>query len=412
MRITLITSLYATNEISGADKVATVLAKGLVQRGHQVAVVCLSLDGADRSFERHGVTVHQLKQQNIYSPWPSASHHYLSRVAWHSLDIINPFMINRVGTILEWEQPDVVHSHLLAGFTLAPWLAVKRSATGLVHTIHDWYLRCLNSAMYRGEQQCTQPCAMCRAYRLPHRWLSNSVDIAVGVSDFILRQHLDAGYFQQSRAHRVIFNSFDGTIRRPRSGPRGGPLRLGFLGRLSPAKGVATLLDSLRALGRNGWELIVGGSGAPAFEDALKKQHADPKITFLGHTNPTEFFPRIDALVVPSLWHEPGRPLVILEAYGNGVPVIASRRGGIAEVVEEGRTGYLFEPNVSGQLASIISRLVDDRSPLQAMHDNCIETAGLYTNERMIDDYLDIYREAAEICRLNAIHKQAYGAVI
>jgi glycosyltransferase involved in cell wall biosynthesis len=394
VKILFISSLYATREISGAEKIVKILAEGAVRRGHEAVVLSLSLDGADHSFERGGVTVHQLKQQNIYSPWPPAAHGFASRAVWHSLDVINPLMIGRVGAVLDRVRPDVVHSHLLAGFTLAPWLAVKRRKLPLVHTMHDWYLRCINSAMYRRERMCGTPCAMCRAYRLPHRRVSASVDIPVGVSDFILRGHLQAGFFAGARAARVIHNSYDGTVGAPRAEPTSRPLRLGFLGRLSPAKGIGLFLETVRTLCAEGVEVVVGGSGAPEFEQGLRARFTDPRITFLGHTDPTAFFRRIDALVVPSVWHEPC-PLVIFEAFGNGVPVIASRRGGNTELVEDGRTGYLFDPDQAGELAGIITRLVADPAVLDAMRPACIERARHYTNDRMIDAYLAVYREAA-----------------
>ena len=394
MKILFVSSLYATKEISGAEKIVKILAEGVARRGHEAVVLSLSLDGADRGFERDGVAVHQLKQQNIYSPWPPAAHGFMSRAIWHSLDMINPLMIGRVGAVLDRERPDVVHSHLLAGFTLAPWLAVRRRKMPLVHTMHDWYLRCINSAMYRNERMCETPCAMCRAHRQPHRRVSSAVDIPVGVSDFILQGHLKAGFFAGSRATRVIHNSFDGVAGEPRTQPTGRPLRLGFLGRLSPAKGIALFLETFRKLGKDGCEVVVGGSGAAEFDRELRSRFADPRISFLGHTDATAFFRRIDALVVPSVWHEPC-PLVIFEAFGNGVPVIASRRGGNTELVDDGKTGYLFEPNEPDQLAGLLARLIVDPAPLDAMRPACVARARYYTNDRMIDAYMAVYGEAA-----------------
>jgi glycosyltransferase involved in cell wall biosynthesis len=77
------------------------------------------------------------------------------------------------------------------------------------------------------------------------------------------------------------------------------------------------------------------------------------------------------------------------------VPVIASRRGGNTELVQEGETGYLFEPNDPQQLAALISRLIDDPAPLDAMRPACVARARHFTNDRMIDAYLGVYREAA-----------------
>jgi glycosyltransferase involved in cell wall biosynthesis len=65
----------------------------------------------------------------------------------------------------------------------------------------------------------------------------------------------------------------------------------------------------------------------------------------LGFIPPAELFAKIDVLVVPSLWHEPlGR--IVFEAYAHGLPVIATDRGGISEIVSPGETGFLFDPDV------------------------------------------------------------------
>ena len=90
--------------------------------------------------------------------------------------------------------------------------------------------------------------------------------------------------------------------------------------------------------------------------DVYKRQaYNNSKIEYKGFIKPEEFYPQIDVLIVPSIWNEPlGR--VVFEAYSYGIPVIASKRGGITEIVKEGETGYLFEPFQKGELLMYIEK--------------------------------------------------------
>lgn len=395
MKVVFISSLYATKEISGAEKIVRLLAEGIARRGHTAVVICLSPDGEERSFDLNGVAVHQVRQGNIYSPWPGQERGGLSKAVWHGLDTFSPRMVRKVGALLDRERPDIVHSHLLVGFTLAPWFTARRRKLPLVHTMHDWYLMCPNSAMFRGNQACETQCTTCAVYRWPHLRCSSLVDAPVGPSDFYLQGHLKAGYFARSRLPRVVHNCYEGAIGPVAGRAPGQRLRLGFIGRLSPAKGIELLLETFRTLRREkDCELIVGGSGDAHFDKHLHAAYADTGAQFLGKTTPAEFFPKIDLLVVPSLWHE-AFPLVMLEAYGHGIPVVASRRGGNIEMIEEGRNGYLFEPNRPEELPGILARLIDDPSPLAAMQDVCLATARRYSKDNMVERYLSVYGEAA-----------------
>ncbi|MBI4567927.1 MAG: glycosyltransferase [Planctomycetes bacterium] len=113
----------------------------------------------------------------------------------------------------------------------------------------------------------------------------------------------------------------------PPTGKR--PLRVGFLGGVAPHKGLGALVDALGTLEREGLHarLFAPGCGA-----------AD-----LPHANVPAFLASIDLLAIPSLWNETG-PIVLLEAISTGTPVVAPRRGGIAELMS-GREGhFLYDP--------------------------------------------------------------------
>src|SRR5829696_8918952 len=124
-------------------------------------------------------------------------------------------------------------------------------------------------------------------------------------------------------------------------------------------KGAHLLLDALERLPPEGWTLDVAGTGDDAYIAALTAR-APANVRFLGWTAAADFFARIDALVVPSLWPDP-QPRVVFEAYMHGVPVIGARAGGIPEQIDENRTGWLFEAGSAADLAGVLGGLTTDR---------------------------------------------------
>ena len=126
------------------------------------------------------------------------------------------------------------------------------------------------------------------------------------------------------------------------SGTRGGL----FLGRLDTGSGIATLVEALDLF--PGASVTVVGSGP---EEARLAGH--PNIHWLGRVGPAEVRARMRGasyLVLPGLSYE-SQPRALVEAFANGLPVIASRVGRLAELIEPGRNGLLFEPGAARELA-------------------------------------------------------------
>jgi glycosyltransferase involved in cell wall biosynthesis len=82
-------------------------------------------------------------------------------------------------------------------------------------------------------------------------------------------------------------------------------------------------------------------------------------VRFVGAVDAAEFLAQVDVAVVPSSWNEP-LARVIGEAYAAGVPVIASRSGGIPEIVQDGVTGRLFDCGDTAAMARLVAEFLDD----------------------------------------------------
>ncbi|WP_448032970.1 glycosyltransferase family 4 protein [Bradyrhizobium liaoningense] len=140
-----------------------------------------------------------------------------------------------------------------------------------------------------------------------------------------------------------------------------------YLGRLSPEKGVEDLLKA-HAAARGAWRLVVAGTG-PLLDEFQRKY---PAVEFRGHLTGIDLERTISEaglIVVPSVWHE-NSPLSILEAMAHGKPIIASRIGGIPEMVRDRTTGLLFDPGNASQLSEKVADLLVDRSRREAFGRN------------------------------------------
>jgi glycosyltransferase involved in cell wall biosynthesis len=154
-----------------------------------------------------------------------------------------------------------------------------------------------------------------------------------------------------------------------KAGPLVEPLRIGFVGTLVWHKGVHMLLAAARRLPPSRYQLLIHGdlNTFTEYVAGLRRAAAGLPIQFCGRFESGgagEVYSALDVLVVPSLWLE-NSPLVIHEAFMCGVPVVGARIGGIAELIEDGVNGRLYDPASDFALAEILTSLVSDPSQLE-----------------------------------------------
>ena len=177
-----------------------------------------------------------------------------------------------------------------------------------------------------------------------------------------------------------------------------GTLRVGFVGRLSEQKGVAHLVDAMGALAERGVCarcLIVGeGELDDELHEHAASSPAKDRIVFLGRRADSQnFISQVDVCVIPSLWE--GLPLVLLEAFSVGTPVVASACDGILDVVRDGENGLLVKPGDAEALADGIERLCGDGALRERLGKAARADYGEnYSFGAWAERYFDFYREA------------------
>jgi glycosyltransferase involved in cell wall biosynthesis len=227
------------------------------------------------------------------------------------------------------------------------------------------------------------------------RTWSRRVDVFVTVSQFASAKLVETGVPAERIVRRPNFLHPDPGDRAP--GP--GEDFVLFAGRLSPEKGIDTLLDACRAAP----DVDVRIAGDGPMRDAVERAAAAmPNVTVLGSRERPEVLAlmrQARALVVPSIWYE-HFPFVLLEAFASGLPAIASDLGSTAEIVGGNGAGVLFRAGDAGDLAGKLRWAVarpDEVAPLgrkaRATFEADLSSGPAY--ERLMGAYDQARRQAA-----------------
>jgi len=430
MKIVLSTHHYPPRYVAGVELITARLARQLTNRGHTVDVVCVEeIDAAvplSVTTDRHdGIHVHRLGLQLTGQPVGLGVRFRDDRLR----DWFADFFRQR--------RPDIFHSQSSYLLSASPLEAAHSAGLKTVVTLHDYWYLCPRLTLLRSSGQiCATSaspadCAWClmgerRRFRpvtaLRHRWNGQKQDRSDGVpwrwlvdrSLLALMEERQRYVLDRLRATDALISpaplARDLLIRQgwpaeqiklvryglevglPAAARRrcqAGGLRIGYLGQVAPHKGIHVLIEAYRALAVTApqVELAIYGdlTRFPEYTARLQRSAAGlPAVRFMGaydNRRIGEVLRDLDVVVVPSLWFEIS-PLVILESFSAGVPVIASRQANLAWLVRDEEDGLLFTPGDAADLARQLRRLIDEPGLLARL------AAGIRP-VRTVDDEVD-----------------------
>jgi glycosyltransferase involved in cell wall biosynthesis len=398
MRLLVVNSFYAPEIGGGAEMTLQRLATGMARRGHLVAAFTTgNMEAVDTV---DGVVVHRFPIDNAFRKFEGDLPNKVKRILWQWRDRNSALMAHRLDQLVRRFRPDIIQFHNLPGMTRSVWEIPSRYGVPSVQVVHDLNLICPSSSMFKSGQACAQRCASCTIFRAGYAEASRMLTAAVGVSQYVLDRVAREGYFANAE-RRVIYNAQD--LPNPYPLTPGKRLRFGFIGSISPPKGLEWLIDQFdESLG----SLAIAGTGADDYVESLRARASGKDVCFLGHVKPREFFRNVDVGVVPSIWNE-ALGNVAIEASAFGRPVIATRRGGLPEIVRDGVSGLLVDPDQPGTLGRAMRTLVDDRARLLRMAEAGPAAVRHFTSlDRFLDEYEGLYaslltkrRPAANVAR-------------
>ena len=264
-------------------------------------------------------------------------------------------------------RPDLLHVHnMQPNLSPSVFFAANRAGVPAVQTLHNYRLLCANGLLYRDGGCCTS-CVDRRSF-LPgiqhacyRASMVGSAVIGVGmaahgalgtwthrIDRFIALTAFAAEKFSKMVVPPERIRIKPNFVTDNGIGDGSGGFAL-FVGRLSEEKGLRTLLaaDVLGTLPLPVW---IAGDGPLMAEVSHACARAGSRLVVLGGKSPAEvgdLMKRAVALVLPSLWYE-GAPLVMLEALSAGLPIIASRIGGLPEIAQEGVSAIFCTPGDAG----------------------------------------------------------------
>jgi len=316
-----------------------------------------------------------------------------------------------VRRLIREHRPDVVHVHHLDGLSTGVAFEARRLGVPVVVTLHDFWPACpLGQLFDLGGHVCAGPsptrCLGCvggqvaappgvsaAARRLSRlgavgatagrsiaratgsgadrvagrllemREVLAAADAVLSPSRFLRERMAALGF----RGIEIVPNGHVASPLAARTEDAEGRVRVGFIGAAIPSKGVHVLAEAFRRLDDAGTTLAIHGPFLPyhgdeGYEDRVRRilgPHAAAIHGPFPHGQVAAVLGRLDVLVVPSLWEE-NAPLTVEEAFANGVPVVVSDHGGLAERVRHGIDGLRFPPGDAGALAEALRRLVHE----------------------------------------------------
>ncbi|OAI04482.1 glycosyltransferase [Methylomonas methanica] len=296
----------------------------------------------------------------------------------------------KVRDLLRSFKPDVVHVHnFFPQLSPSIYDACIDEGIPVVQTLHNYRLICPGALLMRDGGICEQ-CVVGSPYQAvlyscyrgsklgslvvahmvdKHRkqgtW-QHKVDRFVALTNFAREKFIEAGFPADKISIKPNFVAESKAVIREVQGPSYAL----FVGRLSLEKGINTLIESWRLL-NGAVPLKIAGSGELA--NQLSGINSVEYLGFQSAEDVDALMRQAKFLVMPSEWYE-GFPMVLVEAFSRGLPVLASRLGGMAEIIEDGVTGLLFEPGNAHELAEKARWLMNHPDECIRMGSNARET--------------------------------------
>ena len=409
MRIMMVTQGFPP-VIGGEEWHVLHLGQELVQRGHQVTVVTLLQPGLSEFEEVEGMRVHRIRGTVQRFDWL-----FLDANRKSAAPVPDPELVRALRRILSEEQPDVVHAH---NWLVHSFLPMKRSSrAALVLTLHDFSLVCARKDyMFMGATTCSGPgpskCLRCAARfygaakgmaTVAGTWamaplVRASVDRFIAVSKSVA----DGNQLAERRVPYSIIPNFvpdlaDASASLSQLEVAGLPDEpfLLYVGAISRGKGVPVLLRAYAGLDQPPPLVLIGYPGAET--DGILRELPTGTVYLPSQPHPAvlEAWRGSRLGIVPSIARD-ASPTVVLEAMAAGTPVVASRIGGIPDLVEDEVSGILVKPGDVVALRAALARVLNDAGLAKRLAAAGIERVQAFTAGSVVPRIEQVYEEVVQ----------------
>jgi glycosyltransferase involved in cell wall biosynthesis len=356
---------YPHANIGGGEQHLLRVARGCIEWGFRVSIVCIPGSGLEAAARAAGYEL---------IPMPAGR---------------QPGVGARVQRLFAAAAPDIVHVHGFYAMTVACPAARRAGVPHVLDTVHN--MPSAPRDLRPGIAGRLESRVRAHLYRRTAGSIDRFVCVVAAVRDELLDIGVDA-----SKAV-VIANGIPDPATSAERPPKaaGEAILVGSVGRLEPLKGYACLIDAAAILVEQSehiqFRLVGDGSLRVMLERRAQRLGLGPRFEFAGWSNDAlADIAAMDVYVVSSLTDTTN--LTILEAMGLGVPVVATDVGGIPDAVADGESGYLVPPHHPDLLADAILQMADDPSMRSAMGaEGRARFERTFTLDRMLESHRELY---------------------
>jgi glycosyltransferase involved in cell wall biosynthesis len=413
--VLLLTDLYRP-VTGGLEGHVQALGQELRRRGNRVTVATFMQDGQPAYEEEDGVSVRRI------DGWSAHLRRFYADPAFRfHPPAPDPGVARALRAIMSDVRPDVIHGHAWMLYSALPLALARRRA--IVMTLHDYGLACAKKTLVRRDAPCPGPtlarCLRCapEQYGAPvaaalvtalrlGRTLHGRVDRYLAVSSRVRERVMP---YAAGRPIDVVPNfladDVAATDREPR--PSFLPPRDGFVlyvGELGRHKGVDVLVRAHEQLGPSAPDLVL--IGRPAADLPLESSARVHVVPGAARADVLRSFARCAVAAVPSTWDEPC-PTVALEAMSCGRPVIASRVGGLPDLVPDDVAGLLVPPRDSDALAAALRRVLTDATLADRLGAGALVQAQGFTGKVVVDRIELAYEQSIDDVAARLVSRDA-----
>ncbi|MFQ6117416.1 MAG: glycosyltransferase family 4 protein, partial [Candidatus Bipolaricaulia bacterium] len=387
-----------------------------LSRRHEVHIYCREDGFFDQELREVDEVYHGLPVRRIYFNLVGRKANPLNQFF---IRIKNGLIERSFERFLEETSPHIVHVQHLFKLSAGLIPLTRKRGIPVVVTLADFWYLCHNVLLLRpGQKLCSGPawglkcpgCAELNVSPLIRALLNplmtplfiyrnaylkrclQQADVVISPSAFVKKKLVENGY----DGHRILVSDYGlrTDIRRDFNRLPSDKLRVGYIGTIQRHKGVHILIEAFNRLKDYAAELKIYGNPnyAPRYYARVQEMARNPAIQFYGEVDNADIgrvLANIDVVVIPSIWYE-NSPLAIHEANAVKIPVLASNIGGMAELVQDGVTGLLFQVGSADDLAAKIRLLVEDRRLLERLRANIRSVKSIEENARELEA---IYQE-------------------
>jgi len=410
MKIVISTAVYypMTN---GVAVFSHNLAKGLVEKGHEVLVICPSLTRKNQVKTEDGVKVARLKSIKIpvypdqVAPIPEKKH-FLG-IDWPHLFYKNGFRVSvfparEIKELLDNFQPDIIHCQISDPIGLSVVSYAKKNHIPVVTTEHNQ--PDVITDQFKILKPIKKPVdAMLNAYFVSRQKHSDFVTMPTQQSiDILLSNTKNFPIPVAAISNGVDLTAFTPGNPSPKLYqkyhiPEKAPVAL-YVGRLDPEKQVGLALEAFAKVSKKIPEavFVIVGEGVDRLnlENLSKTLGISKKIIFTGRILPPELYEIYkvgDVFITASEIETQG--IVLIEAAATGLPLIAVDAGAVSEIVKTDENGYLCEPKNVSELAAALEKILSNPNLQKKFSENSLKLSRPHDLKNTIKSFEEIYEK-------------------